>query len=187
MSLEAIIGSVVVALIGAVGGVAVERARSKRETQKEINASVAQVEQARLTDEALKRKEIDEAARDIRDFLRNQVAELSGSIDKIEIARAGEREKWHQMLGALSTKNLDLELQHKREAARIIELEEEAAAIDAQVRMLKTQISRLQTDAVIMSARLDACQRECEDLRSKRFIQTLEKGDLPDGSNEFSS
>ena len=167
MSPEQAIVTILVALIGAIGGMGVERARSKRDREKEINSAIATIEQARLVDAAEKRRELDGAAHDIREFLRNQVAELNKAIDNIEGARIEEREKWHQMLGALSTKNLDLELQHRRDMARVEEMMEEAKIIDDQVKTLRGRIVICQNEAIVMSAHLDRCRLECERLRKK--------------------
>lgn len=168
MSAEQIIVTILVALISAGATLGVERARVKREANKEISGATATVETARIADEASKRKEVDEAARDIRDFLRNQVAELGKAIDEIETSRAAERERWHQMLGDLSTQKLELELQHKRDKALMDQMLEEAKAIDAEIRTLRTRVAQYQVDATIMSARLDACQLECERLRLRK-------------------
>ena len=97
------------------------------------------------------------------------------SIDRIEVARAGEREKWHQMLGTLSTKNLELELQHRRDLARIEEILEEAKVIDDEIRTLRVLIATYRSDAVVMTARLEAFERE--------RLQKTKKGELENGSN----
>lgn len=173
MSLEQAIVTIGVALIATVGGILVERVRARRDREKEINSAVATIEQARLADGAEKRKELDDTARDIRDFLRKQVAELNEAIDRIELARAGEREKWHQMLGEMSTKNLELELQHRRDMARIEEMLEEAKVIDDEVRTLRTRIMTCESEATVMSARLDQCRRECEQLRKASDRRSL--------------
>lgn len=176
MSLEQSIGAIIVALIGAVGGIVAERLRSKSERRKELSTAHASIEQAKLADDALKRKEIDEAARDIREFLRKQVAELNEAIDRIEVTRADEREKWHQMLGTLSTKNLELELQHRRDVARIDEMLEEAKLVDDEIKTLKTRIAVANTEAIKLQARLDQCQIECRRLRKdQEVIKTLDR------------
>lgn len=174
MTLEQGIITLVVALISAAGGIRLERIRDRREREKlaaeradKLDASTTDFEKVRLETEIKERQLVQDASREIRDFLRGQVAELNDSIDKIEVARAGEREKWHQMLAQLSTNNLELELQHRRNMARIQELEEEAKAIDNHVRELRTRIVTLEGNAIVMAANLDRCERENRRLRKE--------------------
>lgn len=162
--------TVLVAIITGTVTLFAERYRQRREQEKETASSSLLYKQAELSDEAAKRKEIDIAASEIRDFLRNRVAELDKAIDAIETTRTGEREKWHQMLGELSVKNLDLELQHRKDTARIMELEEEAAAIDDEVKVLRARIATATSDAIVMSAKLDQCKLECDRLRGKQLV-----------------
>lgn len=167
MTWEQAVITIAVALIGGASGILVERQRQKREAQKETTASFTVLKQAQLQDDASKRKEIEDAAREIREFLKGEVKELNIAVDRMEVARAGEREKWHQMLGELSTKNLELELQHRKDMARIHELEEEAAVIDDEMKCLKVAVATAASEALILTARLDACKLECDRIRAR--------------------
>ena len=174
MTLEQAIVTVVVALIGAAGGILAERARHKRERERELSTSTTAIETKRLELEAQKRIEVDNAARDIRDFLAKQVAELNTAIDRIEVTRADEREKWHQMIVALSTKNLELstknlelELQHRRDEARIQEVMEESQQVEDELKTVKTRLLECTQQGIILKAHLDQCQRDYEALRKE--------------------
>lgn len=181
MSLEQAIVTVLVAFISAIGTLAVEKARQRRKETDETNKSRFQLEQARITDEVARRQEISEAAREIRDFLQRRVDELDHSLTNIEVQRAAEREKWNQMLGQLSVKNLELELQSRRDKARVHELEEDANHIDDEIKILRTRIMTLEGEAVILTARLKQ-----EQLERTRLQQRLEKGETDHGSDKFS-
>jgi hypothetical protein len=164
-----------VALVSAtLGGIGVELLRYRQNKDKErqqnvieTSTSFAEVEKARINDEQLRRKEIDDAAREIREFLKTQVHDLSEAIDKIEEGRASEREKWNQMLGELSTRNLQFEMTHRRDLARIAELEEEFQKIDIECRDLRRRLSTCETNAVILNAKLELYQKERDRLAFK--------------------
>jgi DNA-nicking Smr family endonuclease len=160
VNLEQSAVTILVAIIAAFGGVAVERARQKREREKETGQSALELERARILDESARRKEIDDAARDLRDFLKQQCDELNQSLTNIESSRATEREKWNAMLGELSTKNLELELQAKRDKIEMSSLREDAEFVDDQIKVHRARISNLEVELATAMARLDACQRE---------------------------
>ncbi len=170
MSPEQIAVTIAVALIGATGGILVERIRRRHEREKETSTGVTALRQAQIGDEALKRKEIDEAARDIREFLRKQVYELSEAIDKVELSQVGEREKWHQMLATLSTKNLELELQHLKDVARIDQMLEEAGVIDDAMKVLRVRVVTCQEEVIVTKAHLDQCKLEYDRLRREASV-----------------
>jgi len=164
MSLEQSIGAVIAALIGVVGGMLTERARQRREREKELNSSNTQIETRRIELEAQRRKEVDEAARDIREFLSKQVNELNVAIDQIEVARSAEREKWHQIMVQLSTKNLELELQHRRDMAALQECLEESQLVDNELKEVKTRLATCQSEGLLLKAKLEQSQLECKRL-----------------------
>ncbi len=162
--------SAILAAIGAAGGVLVERLRSKYDREKEKRAAALLVETTRLSDDTAKRKELEDAARDIREFLHREVKDLNLALDKIELSRAEERERWHQMLGGLTTKNLELEIQHRRDHARIEEMIEEASAIDDELKTLRTRVATSQVDATVMAARLEQSKLEIDRLRNDMAV-----------------
>jgi gas vesicle protein len=98
-----IIGGTIVALIAAIAAVYGERYRAKQARLKEAKeqhekSSAASVELTRvqINDEAIKRKELEDAARDIRDYLTAQLKELNEAIDIIEQERKEERAEYTQ-------------------------------------------------------------------------------------------
>lgn len=155
MSVEQAIVTVLVALIGAMGGMAVERSRQRREREKEQDSGAASIEEARIKNEGERRKELDEVGQQIREYLQRQVKELSDQLGRFENVRATEREKWNEMLAQLSVKNLEFELQRKRDVAHIAELEEEAQQVDDVIKTLRVRINTLEADGMILAANLD--------------------------------
>ncbi len=166
--LEQAIVTIIAAIISTAGGIAIDRARRRREDEKERDIGIAGIEEARIKDEGDRRKEVEQASQDIRSFLRGQVKELKDALTRIEDLRGAEREKWQQLVQQLSIKNLEFELQRKRDLARIAELEEEASQVDDLFKTLRARIAGLESAGIVLTAQLDQ-----EVLERKRLQEQL--------------
>lgn len=195
-SIEQAVTTVIIALVAAATGAWLkdwnnrrdqERARREKQGDK-TTLDLTQLESKRIDDEAARRREVDEAAREIRDFLKQQLLEVNASLDELEHERKQEAAESGKLRVALTT----LEIEHARlranseiEVARlnrqVVEQERQTNGLTGRVDDLESAVRDANEATKRAEGRAEAAERKSDYILVVARQYEREYGDITEG------